>query len=113
MESYSASRTNLRPRYDCHTWSAIRRLSALWSGLLATFIEVVDSRVIQSLLLGVSVWLLAWAGFGTPSLASHSSRHDALTAKIESMREKLAAEQRERTRRATRQIASESERDPI
>lgn len=82
--------------------------SALWSGLLATFIEVVDSKPIESVLLGVSVWLLAWSGIGVLSLAIHSSSHDKMIAEVESMREKLEAEQREQRRQQKRKGGQES-----
>lgn len=91
------SETEVRLPYLIVRYVAI--VSALWSGLVATFIEVVDSRPIEAVLLGVSVWLLAWSGLGALSLAIHASRHDKMIAQVESMREELEAEQREHKRR--------------
>lgn len=72
--------------------------SAFSSVVSAIVIGTTADRPLEVALSGVSVFLLAWAALGVWSLALVSGRHDSLLARMDSIREEMAASQRARER---------------
>ena len=63
-----------------------------WSAITLLYIEVVDDRNLQAVLIGITAFLVAWAVLGLVSLVIISGQHDRMAARVEHMKEDLDAD---------------------
>lgn len=68
-----------------------------WAAAIAIAVGGIESRTLQSILMGLTMFGFAWAFFGLVSLIHHSRVHDRLAARLERTQEQLASEQRLRS----------------